>query len=206
VVLVHGLYLAGWVLALLAWRLRRRGFDTRLFSYRSVRDGFQHNSARLAEFLHAIDAPKVHVVAHSLGGLLALSVLAVEPTLRRGRLVLLGTPSQGSRVAGELMKSTFGTRIIGKCMPDANFHAPFLAPRGVETGVIAGTRAFGFGRLVTKLAVPNDGTVTVAETSVRGAAATTRVRVTHTALIFASSVADLAATFLRSGEFGSLRS
>jgi hypothetical protein len=43
VVLVHGLYLSGWALTLLAWRLRRRGFATRLFSYRSVRDGFEHN-------------------------------------------------------------------------------------------------------------------------------------------------------------------
>lgn len=204
-VLVHGLYLSGWALALLAWRLRRRGFEVRIFSYASVRDGFQQNSSHLADFLRAIDAPRVHLVAHSLGGLLALSVLAVEPSLRRGRLVLLGTPSQGSRVASELGRSKFGLRALGKCMPEANFHAPFLAPRGVEVGIIAGTKAFGLGRLVTQLPAPNDGTVTVAETSLRGAAAVTRVAVTHTALVVAASVADRAAEFLHQGRFNVAR-
>jgi hypothetical protein len=87
-------------------------------------------------------------------------------------------------------------------MPQANALAPYAAPDDVEVGVIAGIKAVGLGRLVTRLPTPNDGTVTLSETQVAGAAAQTRVNLTHTGLILAPSVADLAATFFRTGAFG----
>jgi pimeloyl-ACP methyl ester carboxylesterase len=202
VVLIHGLFLSGWALALLAWRMRRRGFDTRLFSYPSVRADFSRNRARLATFLHSVNAPKVHLLAHSMGGMLALAVLASEPGLRRGRLVLLGTPGQGSCVADHLGRHRAGAWLLGGCMPQANALAPYAAPEDVAVGVIAGIKAVGLGRLVTRLPAPNDGTVTLSETQVAGATAQTRVNLTHTGLILAPSVADLAASFFRTDAFG----
>src|SRR5439155_5575717 len=69
VVLVHGLWLSGWCMLLLAWRLRRCGFRTYRFSYRSVRKGLRENAAALRAFSDAIDASTVHFVGHSLGGI-----------------------------------------------------------------------------------------------------------------------------------------
>ena len=78
VVMVHGLRMPGWVMALLALRLRRCGFDTRVFSYPSVRTSLAENALQLSRFVARIAAPRIHFVGHSLGGLLVLQMLALS--------------------------------------------------------------------------------------------------------------------------------
>ncbi|OOO01091.1 MAG: hypothetical protein USCGTAYLOR_02713 [Chromatiales bacterium USCg_Taylor] len=69
VILVHGLFMTGWDMTLLRWRLLRIGFITHQFSYPST--GFEplRNAQALKNFTDRIDAPVIHFVAHSLGGL-----------------------------------------------------------------------------------------------------------------------------------------
>ena len=68
--LVHGLWMRGITMRWLATRLRSRDFEPRTFEYFSLLQDTDAVVARLADALR--QRPRTHVVAHSLGGLLAL--------------------------------------------------------------------------------------------------------------------------------------
>ena len=97
VVLVHGLWFGAWSMRLLGRRLRRAGFATLSFRYRSIRGALDEHAAALAEYAAAAGGEVRHFVAHSLGGLVTLRMLAGHPELPAGRVVLLGSPVKGSR-------------------------------------------------------------------------------------------------------------
>jgi len=69
VVFVHGLYMIGLELTLLRHRVARTGFETRQFSYRSLSRGLDENARELGVFLGGLPVTQLHLVAHSLGGL-----------------------------------------------------------------------------------------------------------------------------------------
>ena len=116
--LVHGLWVGGWALAIFAARLRRCGYATRIFPYSSMGAGLSDNAAALARFAASLAAPQVHFVGHSMGGLVILKMLAANPELRRGRTVLLGCPYGGSRSAEALARTAAGRLILGRSLMD----------------------------------------------------------------------------------------
>ena len=83
VVLVHGLWLGGWVCSLLGHWLHASGFRVVRFSYPSTRETLSANAARLARFAQSLDARTVHFVGHSLGGLVALMSQIDHPDRRQ---------------------------------------------------------------------------------------------------------------------------
>ncbi len=73
VVYVHGLWLNGWESMLLRRRLARElGCETAVYSYASVGADASTNARGLGRFLEHLAAESVHLVAHSLGGLMVL--------------------------------------------------------------------------------------------------------------------------------------
>ena len=69
--MVHGLWMTGMETGLLRNRLRDDyGFDTRQYSYHTVQVGLEDNVRLLAQYLADVPGETVHVVGHSLGGLL----------------------------------------------------------------------------------------------------------------------------------------
>lgn len=156
----------------------------------------------LAAQLAAFSGP-VHVVAHSLGGVIALETFARHATLPPGRIVLLGSPLQGSRAAQAIGAWAAGPQILGS-IAMAELARPqsrrWSGPR--ELGVIAGSRSAGLGRLFASLPVPNDGTVAVEETRLPGATAHIVHDVSHTGMLFSSAVAASTVQFLATGSFG----
>jgi pimeloyl-ACP methyl ester carboxylesterase len=164
VVLVHGLWMNGLEMSLLRHRLNKDGFATYRFSYPTVRCDIAANAARLQDFLRDIDADTVHLVGHSLGGLVILRLFEDFPEQRPGRIVLLGTPYRGSATARNLARFAWGRRLLGRSVEQALFGDGPRWQGGRELGVIAGTKSMGLGLLVGKLPPPNDGTVILAET------------------------------------------
>ena len=79
VVLLHGLWMPGASMHWLSVQLRAQGFDPRIFSYHSVSDGPGQAASRLADLLLA--EGEADIVAHSLGGLIALRALREQPRL-----------------------------------------------------------------------------------------------------------------------------
>lgn len=202
VIVVHGLWVHGVVMGLLARRIARCGFVTHTYSYPSMRLSLSENAARLARYCERLAVPRVHLVAHSMGGLIALKMLELTRSVRCGRLVLAGTPYSGSFAAARLARFPGGTRLLGRSISEwLASPRPGIAGAG-EAGIIAGTRGFGLGSLIAPdLPRPNDGVVTLAETAIPGVTQRVELKVTHTEMLVSRAVARQCCAFLRDGQF-----
>lgn len=201
VVLVHGLWMHGWVMKLMGMRLRRCGFHPVFFSYPSMRSSLSQNALLLSHFVAGIAAPRVHFIGHSLGGLLVLQMLAEYPEKRTGRVILAGSPYNASCVATRLSRRGPGRYMLGRSMLQ---WLGQKAPEGsaqYELGVIAGCRSRGGGRLIFRLPQPNDGVVTVEETQMPDISDRIVLNVSHSGMLLSAGLAHQACSFLRSGYF-----
>jgi pimeloyl-ACP methyl ester carboxylesterase len=203
VVLIHGIWMNGSDMFLLAHRLKRQGFRCVRFRYASVTASCAQNVQRLHDFLQGLPYPVVHFVAHSLGGLLVRQLFHHYPRQKPGRIVTLGSPHQGSSVARRLYSKPLLRRwILGQAV---EFGLLGGAPPWTgehELGNIAGMFGFGVGRLLYPgLEKPNDGTVTVAETYLPGARDWRVIPVSHSGLTFSRKVARQTGYFLGHGRF-----
>ena len=201
VVLVHGLWMTGAECALLARRLRACGFEPLLFSYPSARMTLEQVAQRLERFVQEHSTGPVHFVGHSLGGLVVLELLAAEPSVAAGRVVLLGSPSTSSLAAEQLVGSRTGRILAGRALPQWRVERGVEVVRRIETGAIAGTMRFGVASLVVALPKPNDGAVTVAETQLPGLRDHLVLHVTHSGLLMSARVARQVCAFLTHGCF-----
>ena len=204
VLYVHGLWMTGVESIWLHRRLtHQRGFDFQVFRYASVRSPLTRIIESLRDTIAAIEAPRVHLLGHSLGGLLIQRCLERYPMQQPGRVVFLGTPAAGSRAARRLARLGLGLRLLGAASAEELLaeHSPRWDV-GRELGIIAGTAPYGFGRLLLKFDEDNDGTVTVSETRLAGAAAFLAVPTTHSGLLLSARVAHEAGSFLAYGSFG----
>lgn len=202
VIVVHGLWLNGLEFFLLRERLAAAGFEPSVFRYSSmnatVADVADALAAKLASF-----AGPVHVVAHSLGGVVVLDTFLRHAVLPPGRAVLLGSPVQGSRAARAIGAWAAGPHILGSLAMAELVRPQARRWNGArELGVIAGSRSAGLGRLFASLPVPNDGTVAVEETVLPGATSHIVHDVSHTGMLFSSAVAASTVQFLATGSFG----
>jgi pimeloyl-ACP methyl ester carboxylesterase len=202
VIYVHGLWMSGAESIWLRRRLaRERGYQLRVFRYASVRAPPAHIIAALRDTIAAVEAPRVHLLGHSLGGLMILRCLERYPMAQPGRVVFLGAPVAGSRAARHFGRSKLGRRLLGAASAEE-----LLIERhwqlGRELGIIAGTMPLGFGRLLLKFDEDNDGTVAVSETRLAGAAGFLPLPVTHSGMLWSASVARETGSFLEYGSFG----
>ncbi|HEY8521752.1 MAG TPA: alpha/beta fold hydrolase [Gammaproteobacteria bacterium] len=201
-VVVHGLWMPGTETAILRRRLAAAGLPARCFRYRTVSEGLDANAARLAELVDALPEDTVHLVGHSLGGVLIRHMLERFPPARPGRVVALGSPFTGCCAGRALAAYGLGRTLLGKCMLELLESGGCREWRGPrELGIIAGDVGLGFGRLVCRLPEPNDGTVAVAETRLPGATDHLVLHVTHTSMLWSPEVAQQTLCFLRTGRF-----
>ncbi|MGA8145979.1 MAG: alpha/beta fold hydrolase [Gallionellaceae bacterium] len=201
VILIHGLWMRGLVLLPHQRWLRAEGFTARRFSYPSWRNGLADNVHLLSRFINETSGAVIHLVAHSLGGLVALKMLSQEPVARIHRVVLLGTPYAGCHCGSALAAAPGLAALVGRTFEDW-YSLPRAAPQlAVEIGVIAGTRPIGFGRLIPGLARPNDGLVAVDETRIAAARDSIELNVCHSCMLVSRACAGQIASFLGTGRF-----
>ena len=148
--------------------------------------------------LYSLGPEPVHVVAHSLGGLIALETLRAYQDLPKGRVVCMGVPLAGSVAARGLAAKHLGS-LIGKSGPLLRAGVAQVPNR--EVGMIAGSRSLGLGRWFGDFDGINDGTVAVWETRLPGLTDHRVLPVSHSGMVFSPRVADLAVSFLRHGHF-----
>lgn len=201
VVFVHGLWVNGRETFWLRRRVRALGLAPVLFHYRSL----SWNCGEVVERLSALLArlpPPVHLVGHSLGGVMVLRLFEHNPQQPPGRVVLMGAPVAGSRAARRLARRAGGRLLLGPLAREELLRSGPPHWRGArELGVIAGSGGIGLGRLVADLPEPNDGTVAVDETDLDGATDRVVLPVTHTGMLFSAQVAREVACFLHTGRF-----
>lgn len=207
VVLLHGIWSHGVGMFVIRRQLEREyGARVSFFNYPSIRGSLDSNARALKRFIDRSGLDAVHLVGHSLGGVVALRMLATYPHAPPGRLVCLGSPLTGSRAAEFLNATDWGEGLLGATLPAGVLHASanewgthVCAER--EVGIIAGNVPLGVGRIVTDFGGPSDGTVAVSETELDGARDHLVMPVSHRGMILSRRVADQAWSFLKRGEF-----
>ena len=166
-----------------------------------MRGTLSQNALLLSRFIASIAAPRIHFLGHSLGGLLILQMLAEYPKSRSGRVILAGSPYNGSLAAKRISGALLGKRFLGRSMLQWMEQELPDTDSGREIGIIAGQRSLGGGRLISRLPKPNDGVVTVEETHVPNIADRIVLDVNHSGMLFSSGLARQACSFLRTGRF-----
>jgi pimeloyl-ACP methyl ester carboxylesterase len=211
VLFVHGLWMSGAESFILKRQLATHGWALRVFPYSSLAeslDTIARRCARMALTLASRTLQPVHLVGHSLGGLVIYRVFEtglLAPDRFSGdfcRVVFMGTPARGSQSARALMAMGPAAKLLGAAgapvLPDGVQGRWPFAP---QLGVIAGTRSHGLGRLLAPFDGPNDGTVGVKETCIDGATDCREMDVSHMGMCVSADVAEQIATFLEHGRF-----
>jgi len=197
VLLLHGLWMPGLAMHWLAGKLQAAGFATEVFSYLSVADGPDRAVPRLID---TIGDREVDIVAHSLGGLIALQALCDAPALKVGRVVCLGSPLAGSGAAAGVLHWPMTSVLLGRSA-DLLRKGFATCPTNAEVGVVAGRVPHGLGALFAGFGGDHDGTVAVEETRVAGVKDHVVVDASHSGLLFSVEAAGQAVAFLRDGAF-----
>jgi pimeloyl-ACP methyl ester carboxylesterase len=111
IVYVHGLWLSGQEAFLLRRRVEsERGCDWHNFSYYSMWQTTAEITQALAGFVRGLGAARVHLVGHSLGGLVILRCLEQHAGLPPGRVVFLATPALASAAARRVARFRIDAR------------------------------------------------------------------------------------------------
>jgi len=192
VVLVHGLAANRSILWPLQRSLRRRGYRTHNWGYSSIRGEIQSLSSSLSGELQKLNADplvgRFHLVTHSMGSILARAALASHDFSQLKRVVMLGPPHGGSRVATQLARSLgwFCQPLVqlSDC-PDSLVNN-LVEPTGYEIGIIAAAQ---------------DRVVRIDDTCLSCQSDHIVVNSGHTSMLFRREVADLIESFLRQGRF-----
>ncbi len=206
IVCLHGLWIPGAGMMFIKERLERHyGYAVDLFSYAPVTETLNEVASKLGDFVAGGSEP-AHLVGHSLGGVVALRMLALGLKVNVERVVCLGSPLCGSRAAFHLNQLDWGNLILGKTVAEGvlDVAARSWAARVAdshEIGIIAGDVPVGFGRFVARFDEPNDGTVAISETRMPGAKDHLVLAVSHLGMLISRDVVDQAAAFLKRGEF-----
>jgi pimeloyl-ACP methyl ester carboxylesterase len=206
VVYVHGLWLTGHEGFLLQRRMEQaHGFEWKAFPYASTLLRMDEMADALHRFILALGQPEtLHLLGHSLGGLVIMRCLERHPLAVPGRVVFLGTPSLSSKAAKEFARFPFGPMMLGDAAVAEliNKHEREWRYADRELGIIAGDQSIGLARLVVDFDEPNDGAVAVSETRLPGAKQHLILPVTHTGMLLSQQVAQEAGQFLATGHFG----
>ena len=211
VVLLHGLGRTPASMRPIERALHRHGYHVHNLAYPSRRASIAAHAERLGHALHdaAGDMP-VHVVTHSLGGIVLRAAVAgglVAPAAV-ARVVMLAPPNQGSELVDALRANRLLGRVYRRVMGPAGMALGTLAhdlprtlpPVPFELGVIAGRRSLSpwFGRAFP---TEHDGKVSVAATAVTGMRELIVVPHSHTFLMRAPAVIAQMLHFLEHGRF-----
>lgn len=192
VVLVHGLASSRLLLVPLARRLRKRGFETRLWGYFSYVGSNRNFGRSLARKVHQLAEdgtwPRIHLVVHSMGSIIARCALEDGLPDRLGRIVMIGPPNGGSHMATRLRYIHPWCNPMLELMdrPDSFVNQLPPPPAEAEIGVIAAGK---------------DNVIDLPRTHLPGERDHRVVDSWHTGVLWAQETAELTTSFLRHGSF-----
>ncbi|WP_440054490.1 PGAP1-like alpha/beta domain-containing protein [Pseudoalteromonas sp. T1lg65] len=186
VVVMHGLYMSGFVMRPLCTRLENDGFTILNLSYNTLAPDISDIFTRIDHF---IDHQPTALVCHSMGGLVARKYLeyASQQSKYVEKVVTLGTPHKGSAIAKHMHDKGFEMLLKNSVefLLTENHDWPFPA----KLYSIAGDLPLGLMPLIKK-GSQSDGTVLLEETKLNGMAEHKVFHVSHTTLIYSRAVME----------------
>ncbi len=206
VILLHGLARSDRSMNKLEKALAERGYRVHNVAYPSTRDTIRNLAEKAIPpaLERCADAPRVHFVTHSLGGILVRQYLGEHAVANLGRVVMLGPPNQGTEVVDKLgdfpgfrffhgeagLELGTGKGSVPKRLGRANF----------DLGIIAGTRSIN---LILSSLIPgtDDGKVSVDRTRVEGMRDHLEMPVTHPFMMRNPGVIEQVMHYLEHGSF-----
>lgn len=205
VVLLHGLGRKGNAMFLLQKRIREAGYEAHSIEYASLQEPPEVILEKVGEQIERYcrnDSRPVHFVGHSLGGLIVRAYLDQKPSINLGRVVLLGTPSQGNELV-DIYGDSWLFKILGPTArllgTDEDSFPNQIGPPYYPLGIIAGTSSF----TITDGNLPgaDDGVVSVKSTKIYGMKDFLLVDTSHSMMRYNERVARETIHFLKEGHF-----
>lgn len=207
ILLLHGLWLHPLAMRWMQQQFTAAGYETIAPIYHSIST---HSAANVAAVYKAVQrtvlpADRLHIVGHSLGGILALQMLSAYPDLPPGRLITLGSPVKGSLIANRLAKHRLLSALIGRSFKQGLDGQGLPEALGRDWGMIAGDRAIGVGRLLGGIADINDGVVALSETYHPAQTAHCILPISHSSMLFSKQIVQECINFIQNGRFSTER-
>lgn len=200
--LIHGILMNPFEMRYLGGQLSKAGLKVHYVYYQSVLKTAAQNAQAIHTKIEKLKLDNLHIIAHSLGGIIAMHLFDQFSDIPKGRVVMLGSPVNGSWIAQKIQDWPIISPILAQSMPSA------LSGEDVpqwhskrDWGMIAGTKNQGLGFLTGGMPSKSDGTVLLEETQHPEQREHTTVNTSHTGLLFSKEVAQLASSFLQTGTF-----
>ncbi len=205
-VLVHGYLRSKDSLGPLKALLEEADYEVYAINYPSMAKSIEELSAQVGRVLGyaSKDFNQVHVVSHSLGGILARKLMSASEWECQGKLVMLAPPNQGAVMADAILGWWPSERLVGPAGKQLitgveGFAATAGTPR-CSFGVIAGSLRNGEG-LNPLIAGDDDGIVGMEQTKLEGMADFITVNAAHTFIMSNPETHRHVLHFLEHGKF-----
>eukprot|EP00913_Durusdinium_trenchii_P023283 g21861.t1 len=186
-IVIHGIIRSSKSFARIRKRLEALDFTVFGFDYPSTRVGIPRSAEYLQSAIQSLEGiDEIHFVVHSMGGLIVRAYLAGGGDERIRRMVMMGVPNNGARLADRLKKNPLFKLILGQAgqqmVSDEQGFTRTLPIPEFEFAIIAGARGTlnGYNPLVPG---DDDGTVSVTSARLPGAADFMTVKCLHSFLM-----------------------
>lgn len=194
--------MTGLEMMLLRQRVAAAGYEVDQFHYHSFIKTPAAAAEKLHEFLLKRDAQRVRFVAHSLGGIVLCHLFDRYPPPQAGRVVMLGTPINSSKIARAYEHVPVMNLILHQSCEEGLLGDHPGWSGVVEAGMIAGTKGVGIGTLLlSDLPEPHDGTVSVEETRCEDMTDQIDLAHSHMGMLLSTEVAEQVSHFIEHGCF-----
>lgn len=186
IIVLHGLYMSGFVMRPLCARLEGSGAKILNLTYNTLDPNREAIFSQIDAFIG--DQPSA-LVCHSMGGLVARAYLEADSLASKHvtKVITLGTPHQGSHIAQKMKQKGFESFLKNSVefLLSTNGNWPFKA----KLYSIAGDLPIGLMPLIVK-GSRSDGTVLLDETKLKGMAEHKVFHLSHTSMIYSRQVVD----------------
>jgi len=208
VILLHGLARTSSSMNDLQDELMAAGFAVAKIDYASRKSTVEALAAPTIDKglkqCHEQGSKKVHVVTHSMGGILFRQYVADHGAQAFSRTVMLAPPNHGSE-AVDALKDVPGFVFLngpaGLQMGTDHNSVPLkLGPASSDVAVVAGTFSINL-MLSTFLPDPDDGKVSVESSRLEGMCAHLQVHVSHPFIMEDEEVMPEVISYLKTGRF-----